>query len=291
LLLVVFAGCRGPAAAGGARREVRDGTGVVVTLAVTVTRVISLAPSSTEIVYALGAGDRLVGVDRYSDWPPEARAVARVGADIDPSLERIVALKPDLVLTATTANSPRTADALKNLGIPVYVSRASRLEEVYLDVEGIGQALGRAETGRALASSLKARIAAVRATMAGVAPVLSAVVVWTDPLVLAGPGSHVADLLAAAGGRNAADDVAQPFPTYSLERLVKRAPEVIVVGSHADGRPTLQPLERLATLPAVQHRRVYRIDGDLLFRPGPRVVEGAERLARLLHPDVDGGAP
>ena len=292
LLLALFtiAGCRAQGGKVAARRELTDTTGTRVSLPVTINRILSLAPSSTEIVYALGAGPRVVGLDRYSDWPPETRTVERVGANIDPSLEKIVGLKPDLVLTATTANTQRTAETLRGLGIAVYTSRSERLDDIYRDIDGIGDAIGRSDAAHALNASLRARLDAVRARVAGEPTVSAAVIVWSEPLVVAGPGSHVGELLLAAGGRNAVDDAKQPFPTYSLERLVARAPEALLIGTHGDHTPPLGSLERLTTLPAVRDRRLFPVDGDLLFRPGPRMAEGAEVLARLLHPRAFAGA-
>jgi iron complex transport system substrate-binding protein len=237
-------------------------------------------------LFAIGAGPKVVGIDRYSDWPPEAARVEKVGADIDPSLERIVALEPDLVFTASSANTQATVEALERAGLPVYVSRAESLDGIYRDLEAIGDAVGRTVEARALAASMRGRLAAIAARVAPRPRERTAVVVWTQPLVLAGARSHVGDLLRLAGGQNVADDSPQPFPTYSLERLLARAPAVLVVGSHKDNAPPLAPLERLTALPAVRNHRLVAVDGDLLFRPGPRVVDGAEALMRLVHPEV-----
>ena len=265
--------------------EVVDGLGRAVRLPAVVARVVSLAPSSTEIVYALGAGARVVGVDRYSNFPAAVAAVEKVGNDTEPSLERIVALHPDLVLTATSANSRATTEALQHVGIAVYVSSPNRLEDVYADVARIGLALGRGDEGTRLAAELRARVARVEARVGAAPRTRAAVVVWSEPLILAGKGSHVDDMVRAAGGDNVAGDSAQPYPTFSVERLIARAPEVLVTGVYADGKNSAEALARhLPMLPAVRDHRVHTVDGDLLFRPGPRVVEGIERLAALLHP-------
>ncbi len=286
VVTIAVGGCTrvAPAAATG-RRTVRDGLGRPVLVPDRVARVVSLSPSSTEIVYALGAGDRVVGLDRYSDWPPETRKVDKVGANLEPSLERIVALRPDLVLTATTANTQATTQAIERTGIAVFVSKADTLAQIYEDIESIGDAIGRLPEARVLTRSMRARLEALRARHAGRRPVRTLLVVWSEPLVVAGRASHLDDLITAAGGVNIVDDSAIPFPNYSLERVMARAPEALVVGTHAYGSPPLAPLERLTTVPAVRDHRVYLIDGDLLFRPGPRVVEGAEALARLLVPE------
>ena len=292
VLLLLGAGCRRPAAVGLVER--RDGLGRLVRLPPPerLRRLVSLAPSSTEILFALGAGDRIVGVDRYSDFPAATRQLTKVGADVDPNLERILALHPDAVLTATSANNQRTAEALERLGLPVYVSRAESLEQILDDVVALGGLLGRTAEAGALVSSLRARLEEVAVRRRGGRQVPTLVAVWTEPLVVAGGKSHVGDLLRAAGGDNVAGDAPQPFPTYSVERLLARRPEVVVVGTHADHAPPAAPLARLAERPGAPRFRIVEVDGDLLFRPGPRVVGGVEALAEILHPGAatDGGA-
>lgn len=276
-----------PAPAG--RRSITDGIGRAVALGA-VRRVVSLAPSSTEIIFALGAGDALVGVDRYSDFPAAARALPQVGTDTEPSLERILGLKPDLVFVATSANAQGSVETMARAGLPVYVSRADSLPAIFADIEGIGRALDRSREASVLVAALRARIETVTARVRTLAPSSCAVVVWPSPLIVAARGSHVGDLLAAAGGRNVVEEATQAFPTYSTERLVKLAPEVLVVGTHSTGAPSLDPLLQLASVPAVRDKRVHLVDGDLLFRPGPRVVDGIATLVPLLHPELAGPA-
>ena len=246
-------------------------------------RIVSLAPSSTEIVYALGAGDRVVGVDQYSDWPPAAATVPRVGSDLAPSVERILALKPDVVFVATSANSRELPGELERLGIRVVISRIETLDDLWRDIVQSGDAIDKHDAAAALVEKLRARLAAAHARVAALPPVKALVVVWADPLTVAGGHSFVDDVIRAAGGDNIAGDSAQPYPQYSVERMLARAPEVIVVGSHKGG-PSLAPLVAHTSLPAVKNGRVHSVDGDLLFRPGPRLVEGVELLARLFHP-------
>ena len=253
-------------------------------------RIVSLAPSSTEIAYALGAGPSVVGVDRFSDYPVLAQAVTQVGSNMEPSMERILALRPDVVLVAKSANSQRTLDQLMQVGLPVYVSNAESLAAIFTDIEGIGNVLGREADAKTMVTQLRQRLAAVQARVGGhVTP--CAVVVWPAPLVVAAGGNHVNDLLTTAGCKNVVDDSPVPFPTYSDERLVKRAPSVLFVGTHATGAPALAPLERLSSIPAVRDHRVHLIDGDLMFRPGPRVIDGIELLARFLAALPDRGGP
>ena len=248
-----------------------------------VRRIISLAPSTTEILYALGVGDRVVGVDQYSDWPPAAAKVARVGSDLSPSVERIVALKPDVVFIATSANSRELPEELERLGVHVVISHIATLDDLWRDIAATADAVGRHDAGVALVAELRARVAAIHARVAALPAPKVAVVVWAEPLTIVGGHSFVDDVIRAAGGDNIAGDSQQPYPQYSVERLLARAPEVIVVGSHKGG-PTLAPLTAHASLPAVKNGRIHSVDGDLLFRPGPRLVEGVELLSRLFHP-------
>jgi iron complex transport system substrate-binding protein len=248
-----------------------------------VRRIVSLAPSSTEILYALGAGDRLVGVDQYSDWPPEALKVPRVGSDLSPSVERILALKPDVVFVATSANSRELPEELSRLGVRVVISHVVTLDDLWRDIVDSGDAIGRHDAAATLAARLRARVDATRARVAALPPVKALVVVWADPLTVVGGHSFVDDAIRAAGGNNIAGDSPQPYPQYSVERMLARAPDVIVVGSHKGG-PSSAKLGAYVSVPAVKNGRVHAIDGDLLFRPGPRIVDGVELLARLFHP-------
>ena len=221
IALVSIAAChRTPATT---TRTVTDAIGRPVQLGA-VRRIVSLAPSSTEIVVALGAGDRLVGIDRYSDYPESVRSLPQVGTDMEPSLEKILAMRPDVVLVATSANAQRSVETMTRAGAPVYVSRADSLEGVYGDILGIGQAIDRDEAAHVLVARMKRDIAAMTASARGLPPTSCAVIVWPSPLIVAGRGSHVGDLVVAAGGTNVVDDSPQPFPNYSTERLVKRAP-------------------------------------------------------------------
>jgi iron complex transport system substrate-binding protein len=289
-MLLLLVGCRGGGPARGVR-ELKDGVGRAVKVPAEVRRVISLAPSTTEILFAIGAADLVAGIDRFSDFPPEAMAKERVGSNVDPSFERIVALKPDVVFAASTANRQETVDGISRLGLAVYTSRATTLASVLDDVRAIADVVGKRAEGEALAARMRARLDEVKRNAASRAKVPALIVVWSEPLSVAGRGSHVAELLELAGGRNIADDTDVPFPTFPIERVLARAPEVMVVGTHSEGAPPLTPLLRHTTLPAVKNRRVYLTDGNLLFRPGPRVAEGAERLGRLLHDAPDGGMP
>ncbi len=267
--------------------EVTDEVGRRVKVPRVARRIASLAPNTTELVCALGACDRLVGVDTFSDFPPEVKARQVLGTNLEPNIERLLALKPDLVLVATTANREESVQRLASLGLSVYTTRTTGLESLYATFRGVGGLLGKSAEAEALVSRTRARLGAVRAAHAGRPRPKALVVVWHDPLVTVGPASLPNELLELAGGDNVCADADAAFPRYPIERVLARGPEVIVVGTHAQ-RAAVEHWARWPTLPAVKAGRVLAIDGDLLFRPGPRVAEGAEALGRALFA---GGAP
>jgi ABC-type Fe3+-hydroxamate transport system substrate-binding protein len=248
-----------------------------------VKRIVSLAASATEILFAVGAGDAIVGVDQFSDYPPRARQIASVGTELGPSVERILALRPDLVFISSTANSRELGTELERLHIRVCASHADTLDDVLADVKRVGSAVGHEADAVMLVTNLRARIVAVQHDVAQRPRPRALVVVWPEPLTVAGGKSFVHDALVAAGADDVAADAPVPYPQYSVERLLARAPEVIIVGTH-NGTPSPAPLMRFASLPAVRDGRVRTLDADLLFRPGPRLVDGIEALARALHP-------
>jgi len=281
LLMVALAGCSARKT-GPVGRAWRDPAGRTIRLPAEVRRVVSLAPSTTELLCAVGGCDLLVGVDRYSNYPPSVSALPRVGADIDPSIEKILALKPDLVLAAATANAEATMTSLERAGIPVVGCLDQHLDDVYADLVGVGDAIGHRADGVRAADVLRAQLAAVRGSPDGGAGARVLVVVWPEPLVVAGRTSLVAELVRWVGGVNLADDSGRAFPTYSQERMLESAPEVLIVGTHADGAPPIAALEKLA-IPAARNHRIHLVDGDVLFRPGPRLGEAAAILAKLVQ--------
>jgi iron complex transport system substrate-binding protein len=283
------AGCKGraekPAMDAGTpeRVEVVDETGRKLSVPRVARRVVSLAPGTTEILFALGAGASVIGVDGFSDFPPEVKSLPSLGSTLEPNLERLISLKPDLVLVATTANRQDSVDRIQSLGIPVYATRSESLAALGGTIRQLGALVGRTAEGEALANGVRDRVEAVRERAKGKPRPRALVVVWNDPLITVGPKTLADELLAAAGGDNVCADADTTFPRYPVERVLKRAPEVIVVGTHAREAP-VDYWRRWPTLPAVRSGRLHPMDGDLLFRPGPRVALGAEELFGRFHP-------
>jgi iron complex transport system substrate-binding protein len=266
-----------------------DQTGHAVTLPAAPRRIVSLVPGVTEILFAIGAQDAVVGVTDFCDYPPDARRKARVGDMLAPNLETLVSLKPDLVVATRSGNREETFDQLKRLGLPVYlVDEPPSIAGVLRLVGGLGQLTGHRAAAAAIAAGLERRIAAVRERVAGRPHPRVLYVLWPEPLIVPGRGSLVSELIVSAGGESVTADQAQGYPRMSLEAAVGRAPEVIILARHGAGTgpAAREQWQRLENLPAIRSGRLYAADGDLLHRYGPRVVDGLELLARLIHPEA-----
>jgi len=268
-----------------------DGLGREVKLASPAQKVVSLAPSNTEILFAIGAGSQVVGRDEFSDFPAEAKLVASVGGSMGKySTEQIVALKPDLVLAAEI-NSPELVKELEGLGLTVYyLKNPTTIEEMYKNLNIVGQLTGHDTTD--LVNSLKARVAAVDAKIATVTtkPSVFYEIDATDankPYTY-GPGSFGDLLIARAGGTNIGNTLKDAYPQISLEQIVASNPSIILLGDSNYGA-TAEAVKTRAGwsgIAAVKSGQIFPIDDNIISRPGPRLVDGLEQLAKLFHPDL-----
>ena len=268
-------------------RQLTDDAGRLVALPARVSRVISLAPNLTEIVFAVGAGDRLVGRTSYCDYPPEAKAVAEIGDTLHPSLERIISLKPQVVLISTSSQLEVFTQQLQSQNIAVFVTDPRDLEGVFRSIEQVGEMLGQKEQATRLVQQLRDRANAVEQSLKGRTPVRVFYQVSAEPLYTAGHDAFVTDLLRRAGAASVTADVPGAWPKYSNESALAARPEAIILptgGSMGTGNSTVT--EALKQSPAVLAGRVYKINDDHLARPGPRAIEGLEEMAKALHPDA-----
>ena len=245
-----------------------------------VRRVVTLAPSLTEVVLALGAADRLVGVSRF-DERPEVSRLPRVGGFVDPSVEAVMALHPDLVLAQPGPGNRRAVETMAALGAPVLLLPLGTVADVLAAERAAGKALGRAEQGEALARELEATRARIRERARLRSPVRVLLVYGFEPLVVAGPGGFADELLADAGAVNVAADAASPYPVYSVERALRSRPEVIL-----DAADTAAGRDRLRALPGLHEARWAAVPGQALLHPGPALGRGLEQLFQLLHPEA-----
>ncbi len=254
-------------------------------------RIISLAPSNTEILFALGLGDKVVGVTDFCDYPEEAQEIERVGG-IEPNLEKIVDLEPDLVLYIGGAAQLEKTQTMKDLGLTVLVLAPLDIEGIFADIELVGRATGTEDETANLVSELRARMDEV---LSRVAPVERHPLVFyeldaTDPTRpwTAGPGSFIDALITMAGGVNLGASAEMEWAQFSTEEIIAQDPEIIILGD-ANYGVTVESVEERpgwGVMTAVKEGAIYPIDDTLVSRPGPRIVDGLEELARIIHPEI-----
>jgi iron complex transport system substrate-binding protein len=249
-------------------------------------RIVSLAPSVTEILFAIGAGDRLVGVCNFCDHPPEVASIRRIGTFTAPSIETVLAVRPDLLIAVRGPATMTAIEAVRRIGVDVLVVQDTTIEAVWKAIDDIGARTGRATAAAALATAMRARFDAIRARLAGAPRRRVLVVVGQTPLVVAGGGAFADELVEIAGGTNVANDIKQPWPRLGLETVLARGPEVIIdsAASHEDGA-SAGFWQRFPTLPAVRDGRVHAYGSFDALRGGPRLADAAEEFARLIHPE------
>lgn len=274
---------------GALARQITDDAGRRVSLPARVDRVVSLAPNLTEIVFAVGAGNKLVGRTSYCDYPAEAKAIPEVGDTLHPSLERIIALKPEVVLVSTASQLEVFTQQLQGQNIAVFVTDPHDLEGVFRSIGLIGEILGQKDQANQLVQKLRERTTAVEQAVKQKQPVRVFYQVSGEPLYTAGHDAFVTDLMRRAGGASVTADVPGAWPKYSNESALAARPDAIILPSGGSmGAANSNVAEALRESPAVQHGRVYKINDDHLARPGPRSVDGLEEMARALHPDAFG---
>ena len=271
-----------------------DGLGREVTLEKPARRVASLAPSNTEILFAVGAGDQTVARDSFSDYPTEAGQLADIGGGFgEINTELLLSLQPDLVLAAEI-NPAENVQVLEGLGLKVfYLSNPTDLEGMYANLRLVGKLVRRQSEAETLIESLESRVKAVDSKIAGVKerPLVFYELDATEPNApwTSGPGTFIDLLLTRAGGNNLGSALADPWVQISVEEIIARNPDIILLGDYTLGG--IKPEDVMArpgweSIFAVQNQKVYPFDDNLVSRPGPRMVDGLESLAKLLHPEL-----
>jgi iron complex transport system substrate-binding protein len=249
-------------------------------------RIICLAPSLTETVFALGKGEQVVGVTDYTEYPPEARLKTSVGGLIDPSIEKVVSLHPDLVLATREINRRETVEELDRFRIPVFVINPQGLEGILASVRDIAKALNCRREGEALVKQLNDKRRRVTAQLARLPRPKVFVLIWYDPVITAGSGAFITEVISAAGGESATADIPQTWPQISLEEVLRRSPDLLLLVKGSHQGVTLDELKQRAgwnRLIAVRENRVIYAD-DRLEHSSPLVFDAIEDLARKLHP-------
>lgn len=269
---------------------VTDDSGTVVTINATPQRIVSLAPSNTEILFALGLEDRVVGVTDVCDYPPEVKNITRIGGYSSISIEKIAAARPDLVV-ASDITPQETVNRLRGLGLTIVVVSPRNIDDTLRDIRLVGTVTGTGTTADRLAGNLSDRLSASLPCTITQRPTV-AHVVWHDPLYVSGNDTLQNDLIVHAGGRNVFAEKSG-WGTVSLEEFLMKNPDVIIVnGGHGmDSKTndvildTFMNTTQYASLSAVKNHRVYAVNADILSRPAPRIVDATEQVARLIHPE------
>ncbi len=272
---------------------VTDDFGCQVEIAEPPQRIISLAPSNTEIIFALGLGDRVVGVTDYCNHPADVSGIETVGGYSTVNVEKVVSLHPDLVVAAD-GNTEEVIDHLKGLGMTVISMNPPDIDGILHDIEIIGRATGTEAEAEAIVADMRCRMDVVQAKHASISYTPSVThVVWHDPIYVSGADTFQDEQIALAGGRNAFGEIKE-WGTVTLEQFITANPDIIIVNSGSgmgdDGENAIYNFfmqeERLKNLEAVKNGRVYVIDSDLIDRGGPRIIDSLEIVAQYIHPEA-----
>lgn len=252
-------------------------------------RIISLAPSITEIVYALEQGKRLKGVTRNSDFPVEATILPKIGSYVRLDLERIVALNPDLCIATKDGNPKDAVDRLSSLKIPVYVVNPQNLDSVLETILEIGRLLNADDKAKTLVAGMQYRIQQVKSLVAQVTYQPRVFFqIGVSPIISAGSNTFIHELIVRAGGKNLAQGKT-PYPRFSREQVLTLAPEIFIITSmarQATFQKVIADWRRWTNMPAVRDERIFLVDSNLFDRPSPRLVRGLELLTELIHPEL-----
>jgi len=272
---------------------IKDDLGRQVTLQSKPERIISVAPSHTEILFALGAGNRVVGVTTYCNYPEEAQSREKIGGFSSPSLEKIIALQPDLVIVSNDKQQT-LIQGLDNAGVPVMAFSPESIDETMATIKLIGQATGNNAAAATLNDDLQKRIDAVAARVKTIPETQRLRVyyeLWYEPLMSAGPNTLAGDLIEKAGGKSITADAKEDYPEFSEEVILSRDPQVML-HTYSHGNQDVPDAARIARRPGwselsfVKTSRIYSLDADLIDRSGPRAIDALELIAQKLYPDL-----
>ncbi len=250
-------------------------------------RIVSLAPSVTETLFALGAGPEVVGVSQYCDYPPEVRDLPRVGSFLTPNLEAIIALRPTLVVGLELSSDVRQIRALNSMGYPVLLVSDDSLDQIETSIEKVGERIDRGAQARLLVANIQAQIAAVQQRLANVKPERALMLVGHQPIVAVGAGTYLDELMRIARADNIAAAVGEQWPHLGIEFIIAMRPQVILDGAMGSDASSLSDFwEKYPTIPAVRDHRVLGYAQDPMLHAGPRVGQSLEIIARKVHPEA-----
>jgi iron complex transport system substrate-binding protein len=272
-----------------AKLEITDLKGRQITLDKIPERIVSLSPGNTEILFALGAGDKVVGITSYCDYPAETKDVEKIGTFEGPNLELIQKAKPDVVLAGGYIQEDLIA-SLEQLNIPVISTEATDFNSIFDSISLVGKISGNEEKATEIVKGMKDKIVEIQDKVKGQTPKSVFYVIWTDPLTTAGSGTFINDVIKAAGGINTAEKV-EYWAKYSAEELVKDNPEYLLSSIHATNEGVTVDFYKQSSvfknLDSVKNNKVYLMsDDNVISRPGPRIVQAIEEIAKAIHGDI-----
>jgi iron complex transport system substrate-binding protein len=270
--------------------EVTDDTGATFVLEQPATRVISLAPSNTEIVCAVGGEPQLIGVTTFCDYPATVQTITKIGTFSEPSSEVIVSLEPDLVLVPGGDVQTDIVEQLKSLNVPIFVVAPENLDELVADIEKVGKLLGKNEEAAGLVASMSNDIETVRSKVASLPTKKVFFEIYSEPLMTAGKGTLIDELVTLAGGVNIGSAAGEGYPQFSEEVLLDQNPEVYIAVAGAQSDPgAISARPGYSALAAVIANRVFVIEDNLVVRDGPRITQGLLKVAAFIHPEAFAG--
>jgi iron complex transport system substrate-binding protein len=280
-----------PVSAKGQERFLTDEIGRKVKIPHSPKRIISLAPSITEILFALGLTDEIAGVTDFCDYPEIAAKKPRIGGFTNASIEKIVSLKPDLIIGIKDGNRMDALQGLNDLGFSIYVIDPKGVDGVTKTIKNIGEVAGREDESIRIVRSIlsrKERIASLTRTLPKPKVFFQ---IGTGPTITVGRGTLADDLIRLSGGRSVSEDESTVYPFYSIETLLSKAPEMIIMSSmegKKDHSNQIEKWQNWKSIPAVKRNAIYVVDSNLVDRPTPRIIEGLEAMVRIIHPEVLG---
>jgi iron complex transport system substrate-binding protein len=266
-----------------------DETGRKVNIPSSPKRIVSLAPSITETLFALGLDKEIVGVTTFSDYPEAARSKPCVGSYVSISLEKVVSLSPDLIIGTADGNKIEIVEQLERVGFPVYMINPTNLDEIFKMVLDIGRITGKENEAKKLACNLRERVRIVVLRKADLKKLRVFFQIGIDPIVTVGSNTLHNELITLAGGINISGKEAMRYPRYSIEEIIVKQPEIIIISSMKRGgdfKRVRDKWKRWKNIPAVKNNRVHIFNTDLIDHPSPRIVDGLEEIAKIIHPEI-----
>ena len=270
-------------------RTVTDEIGRSVTISTAPRRIVSLAPGITETLYELGLDDNIVGVTSYCNWPPRARQKPRIGGFINPSIEKIVSLKPDLIIATADGNRKDTVNQLDRLGLSVYVTNPSDTDRILKSILHIGEITDKINVAGKLVEKLQKRLDNIAAQTQNKKKPRVFFQIGLEPVITAGRGTLISEAIGRAGGINIAGNDAARYPRYSAEGIMAGSPDIILFAPMSNDKEfaaVKSYWQKKAQIPAIKNNKIYLIDTDLISRASPRIFDAIETMALIFHPEI-----